>query len=175
MRTWKVIKDAVLLIASLAFVIAAFLSIYLHVGIISISSGSMAPYLQTGDTAITFPIPKAAVREGDVLVLPHPDDPGLYFAHRVVAVERSREKIVVETKGDANPVKDRWRLELRSAEVPKVGFTMATSRLPFDNSVRSLVSQFLFLVAVLALVFSFRRARQPTPESAENVNEKAIP
>ena len=162
-RALRVIKDAALLLVTVALAFSAFLSIHLHVGIITISSGSMAPYMRTGDIALTFPIPKEQVRVGDVVVLPHPDEPSLNFAHRVVSVDRSREGIVVETKGDANPIKDGWRLELRSDQIPKVGFTIPTSRLPFDSSARALLSQLLFLVAIGALALSFRRAREPSP------------
>ncbi len=111
---------------------------------------------------MTIQISREVVEEGDVLVLPHPNAPSIYFAHRVIEVDRSGGRVIVETKGDANPVKDAWKLELESEEAPKVRFTMATSRLPLDASERTLAGRGLFAVALIALLFSFRKGKALT-------------
>jgi signal peptidase I len=162
MKVWRVIKDLLLLLATFSLIALAILSLHFQTGIISIASASMAPTLRTGDTAMTIQVPREMVKEGDVLVLPHPNAPSIYFAHRVIEVDRSGGGVIVETKGDANPVKDAWRLELESEEVPKVQFTMATSRLPLDASERSLAGRGLFAAALIALLFSFRKAKAPS-------------
>lgn len=159
MRVWRAIKDLFLLLGTFSIITLAVLSFHFQAGIISITSASMAPTLQPGDTAMTIHVPREVVKEGDVLVLPHPNAPSIYFAHRVIDVDRSRGRVIVESKGDANPVKDAWRFELESEEVPKVRFTMATSRLPLDASERTLAGRGLFVTALIALLFSFRKAK----------------
>jgi signal peptidase I len=162
MKVWRAIKDLLLLLATVSILTLAVISLYFQAGIISITSASMAPTLRTGDTAMTIQIPRAEVEEGDVLVLPHPNAPYIDFAHRVIEVDRSGGRVIVETKGDANPIKDAWKLELKSEEVPKVRFTMATSRLPLDASERTLAGRGLFAVALIVLLFSFRKGKALT-------------
>ncbi len=157
MRVMQRIRDIALALSAISAFAVAILAFHFQIGIISITSESMAPALRTGDTALTVPIGRESVREGDVVVLPHPNYEEIFVAHRVVAIDRSRERVVVETKGDANPTKDAWRLELQSAEIPKVRFTVATSRLPFDRDERVLISQLLIIVALLAFALSFRK------------------
>lgn len=169
MRAWQVIKDLLLAVVAIALVVTAILAVHLQVGVIAITSESMAPTLRTGDTALTMQVSRHKVEEGDILVLPHPEDASFYYAHRVVAVDQAVNRVRIETKGDANPIKDSWTLELKSDEVPRVAFTMATSRLPLDLATRARLSQGLFLVAVFALVMSLpktraKRARARAPQ-----------
>lgn len=153
----SLIKDLMLVLTAIALVITAALVIYLRVGVISITSESMVPSLHTDDMALTVQASLDSIKEGDVVVLPHPSDTSLYFAHRLVAVDRTRGGVVVETKGDANPVKDGWLLELRGERVPKVVFSLPTSRLPIDAGERRLLGQILFLVSLVALLLSMAR------------------
>jgi hypothetical protein len=42
------------------------------------------------------------------------------YAHRITSVTRRDGRVVVTTKGDANPVADSWQAALSQATVPKV-------------------------------------------------------
>ena len=158
-RQKNLFPDLVLVLTAFALAILASLVIYLRVGIISITSESMAPVLRTDDIALTIQAPLDSIGAGDIVVLQHPSDTSLYLAHRLVAVDRAGGKVVVETKGDANPVKDGWLLELRGEKVPKVVFSLATSRLPLDREARLRLGQVLFLLSSTVLLFSVARRK----------------
>lgn len=159
MRVLRVIQDLFLAITTLLLATLALLAIHFDIGVITVTSASMEPSMRTGDTAITIQESRADVIDGDVVVLQHPSDPTLMFAHRVVAIDRRDSRTILETKGDANPVKDAWRLEIVSSTVPKVVFTLPTSRLPLGFTERSYLASALLLFAFIAIAISFRRVR----------------
>jgi signal peptidase I len=159
MKAFRAIQSLLLALAALFLSSAAFAAIHFNAGVITITSASMAPSLRTGDTALTIQESRGEVAAGDVIVLPHPSDPTLKFAHRVVAIDRRDSRVIVETKGDANPVKDAWRMEILSSEVPKVIYTLPTSRLPLSIKERTNLSFALLAFAGFAIAISFRRFR----------------
>lgn len=159
MRAWRVIQDLLLAVATLLLATAAVLAVHLDVGIITITSASMEPTMRTGDTAITIQEAREDVVDGDVVVLQHPSDPDLMFAHRVVAIDRRDSRMIFETKGDANPVKDSWQLEIVSATVPKVAFTLPTALLPLGLRERFYLASALLLFSFFAIAMSLRRVR----------------
>jgi signal peptidase I len=69
----------------------------------TVSSDSMAPRIRTGDVVISLPIPPAAVKIGQVLLVDSPEHANQLRLHRLVAVNEAGELV---TKGDANPTKD---------------------------------------------------------------------
>ncbi len=156
------LRDSLLVFTAVLLAVLAVISIHLQVGVITITSNSMSPTFKAGDTALTTQVSREAIREGDVLVLPHPSDPATYFAHRVIGLSRLDNRVLVETQGDANPIKDNWALEVRSEEIPRVSFALSTSHLPFDLSQRRLISQVMLGVALFAIAMGARRSRIKT-------------
>lgn len=84
-----------------------------------VRSGSMAPAVPAGALVVSRPEPTGAVRPGWVVTFHRPVDRGV-VTHRVVRVVRGGRHPVVETKGDANPAPDPWRLRLVGARVWRV-------------------------------------------------------
>ena len=80
----------------------------------------MEPTISAGDMVLTRQVPAKEIRTRDVVILPVPDAPGFNYSHRVVAVKKEADGVVVTTKGDGNPKPDSWELMITSKEVPKV-------------------------------------------------------
>jgi signal peptidase I len=68
-------------------------------------------------------------------------------------------RIVIETKGDANPVKDDWVLELTSKEVPRIEFVLPISRLPLSGSQHQLLGKGFMILAGFAFLMSIIQRR----------------
>jgi signal peptidase len=83
----------------------------------TVLSGSMTPAIGVGSLVVTKPVPADQVRIGDVITFHPPNDGSVVVTHRVVALESSEGAVGSEaapryfvTKGDANPLPDRWRV-----------------------------------------------------------------
>lgn len=81
-----------------------------------VRSGSMAPTMPAGALVVSTPAPAQAVRPGWVITFHRPVDRAV-VTHRVVRVITPGPRPVVETKGDANPAPDPWRLRLLGERV----------------------------------------------------------
>ena len=122
------VLSAFLGVAMAASAVAVF---WFHLAVHPILSGSMRPTFGPGWMIITKPVPVSQVKPGEILLF-HPPGSSASFAHRVIRVEGSPNHPIIQTKGDANPVADPWRAQLKGtsayqvvAEVPKVGWLLA--------------------------------------------------
>jgi signal peptidase I len=94
-----------------------------------IDTGSMRPTLAPGDVAVLTSEPRSAIARGQIVAFHPPGRPGLTVVHRVFAVRRTGDGVVIRTKGDANNAPDEWRARLagdtvwrESAKVPLLGY-----------------------------------------------------
>ena len=72
-----------------------------------ILSGSMRPGLAVGGLAISERVPVDRLVVRDVIVFRDPNDPAKQIVHRIVRLRTSKSgQILINTKGDANPVRD---------------------------------------------------------------------
>jgi signal peptidase len=73
----------------------------------TVLSNSMQPAASAGDVAITQAVPIDSLRVGDAITFVPPDqtEPVL---HRITSLRDG----VITTRGDANPVDDRWQVTL---------------------------------------------------------------
>ncbi|MDX6690302.1 MAG: signal peptidase [Solirubrobacteraceae bacterium] len=71
-------------------------------------SDSMRPALRAGDLLVTERVPAASVRRGDIVSLADVPRGGRLVTHRVVAISRTGSRIVLTTRGDANPATESW-------------------------------------------------------------------
>lgn len=120
--------SAFLGVAMAASAVAVF---WFHLAVHPILSGSMRPTFGPGWLIITKPIPVSQVRPGEILLFKPPGS-NASFAHRVIHVEGSPNHPIIQTKGDANPVADPWKAQLKGtsayqvvAEAPKFGWLLA--------------------------------------------------
>jgi signal peptidase I len=127
MKTFKVVKDVVLAVSAIGFVIAAILAFYFQTSFQTVTSRSMEPSIKAGDMVVTRQVPAKDIEMRDVVILPLPDADGLYFSHRIVGIKKQSGDVIVATKGDANPKPDSWQLKITSGDVPKVMAVIPTA------------------------------------------------
>jgi len=73
-----------------------------------VMSGSMEPAIPTGSLLLVRRISAAQVAVGDVVSFRHPDEPGRLLTHRVQAVSTEDDRVMVQTRGDANTGAENW-------------------------------------------------------------------
>lgn len=134
MKRFQLVADLFLGIAAISSLAVAIFFIYFQASFVTITSKSMEPALKLGDLAITQKIPRLEIERGDILVLPHPENKDVKFAHRVVKVDRKTGATVIETKGDANPNIDAWRLQVMSREVPRISLVLHRPRIFLEGA-----------------------------------------
>lgn len=104
-------------------------------------SGSMAPAMKPGELIISKGISAREIRVGDIITFRTPRSPAdvrhpldTLTTHRVVRIEQKADRILFETKGDANRNKDAWQVPAVSvvgrlvATIPFLGWIMAWAR-----------------------------------------------
>ena len=148
----QVFFTSVLSIVALMSVAVAVYIVVNNIHFTRVLSNSMAPSFHRGDVLIVKPIPKSDVKKGEVVVLNSISKDGSQYVHRLVAVKAAGNKVIVQTKGDANPVKDPWTLVIKSSEVPLVVGQLPTASVPFIHLGRSGI--ILALAAMLLLFIS---------------------
>jgi len=119
--------DLVLYLLAFTFTVTALLFFYYQCSLLTVTSRSMEPTIKAGDTVLTIQIPTSQIQKNDVLVLPLPEISNLRYAHRVIEVSNESQEVIVRTKGDSNPIPDKWALELISKQVPKVVAVIPTA------------------------------------------------
>lgn len=120
MKIVRRVKDISLVMSSLAFAGLAIFTLQNQITFSMVKSKSMEPIIQAGDIVISKLVKKVDVERGDVLILPLPQNRDFTYMHRVVELNRSVDGTIIRTKGDSNPIPDKWLIELLSPEVPKV-------------------------------------------------------
>ena len=151
------------IVAVVAFGAAVALSVFAGPGdfrAFVVGSGSMDPALKTGSVALVAP--KGWARE---FISPEPvsmfekGDMVTYLSgkesitHRVVAVEKTDEQFVYETKGDANKAADREKVAEEQVlgnvilTVPYVGYAMNFARTQMGYI-------FLIVIPITLIIFS---------------------
>jgi signal peptidase I len=123
-RTVRLVVGAVLTLAALASIALAALIVVGHIGFSPVLSPSMVPAFAPGDLVVTQPEAASDIKVGQVLVLPVPGEPGQRYVHRVISVTYKDGLPVVQTKGDANPAPEQFKLRITSAKVPQVVTTI---------------------------------------------------
>jgi signal peptidase len=76
----------------------------------SVAGSSMEPAFGDAALTIAFPVRADRLRPGDVITFRDPDAPSRIVTHRIVAVEGYAATRTFETRGDANPASDPWRV-----------------------------------------------------------------
>ncbi len=140
-----------------------------HIHFERVLSDSMVPVYKRGDVLLVKPVPAHSLQTGDIAVLPLIKEPGNQYAHRIISVEPKGKYVQVETKGDANPVKDPWRLTITSPDVPVVVSQIPASIVPMVTLNRYvLIGLFLTLLLLFISVLTPRKTVQkPEPSELE--------
>ena len=105
---------------------------YFGLGIFTVTSDSMKPYMAAGDEIVTDVVSANDVQIGDVILYVDPENLEL-IAHRVVQANTTDSQIyTITTQGDANPAVDSPALNFNKnapirrviTVVPKIGFVL---------------------------------------------------
>lgn len=119
-------------IAIFLMVAPALASSYLGLGIFTVASDSMKPYMAAGDQIVTNVITAGDVHIGDVILFVNPKT-FEQTAHRVVDKKTTDNQLfTITTQGDANPIVDSPALTFNTnapirriiTVVPKIGFVL---------------------------------------------------
>ncbi len=146
---WHGFNTTLLWIVAIGSVVAAVLVVKNQIHFTRVLSDSMAPAFHRGDVLLVKPYAKTELRQGQIVVLPNVDKDGSQYVHRLINVDIAGKQVSVETKGDANQVKDPWTLNIKSNEVPLVLGQLPTSKLPFVELSRNQIMLFMGLMLVL--------------------------
>ncbi len=131
--------------------------------VLPVLSGSMTPAFDTGSAAIVTPQAVSALRVGQVVVYHIPVTDHHLVMHRVVKVKHGpRGGAVITTRGDANPVDDPWKAQLKSGvvwvaggDIPFAGYLIVALRSPF-----TIVGIGLLVAATIAGMVALREWRE---------------
>lgn len=142
--------------------------------LLPVLSGSMAPTMPTGSLAVAVVAPIARLRVGTVAVFHPPGQRKIIYLHRVIWLAHHAGRVLVRTKGDANPVADPWTLVLRGhsifivrAAIPDAGWVALWVHSSQGRAVILLVAGLLAIgLVVWELVDRRRRSAARSCESA---------
>jgi len=167
-RALATVSLFVLMALALVSVASATFILVRHIHFERVLSDSMAPSYKRGDVLLVRPIPAHSLQTGDIAVLPLIKEPGNQYAHRIISVEPTGKYVQVETKGDANPVKDPWKLTITSPEVPVVVSQIPASIVPMVTLNRYvLIGLFLVLCLLFISVLTPRKTVSQEPKPSE--------
>jgi signal peptidase I len=117
-----------------------------------IDTGSMRPTLNPGDVAFLMPEPINDLKRGQIVAFHPPGERALTVTHRVFSLYRTREEVVIQTKGDANNATDPWRARIVGRTVwrevlklPKLGYLVVWSQ---QHAVRLALLVVILVLAV---------------------------
>ena len=157
MKSFKRSTDFLIVLTTVLAMFSFCIAASWKVGFATISSESMSPVFKPGDTLVTRQSSSHSLRKGDVIVFPHPDNTVLSVSHRVISTQNIDDKVLVKTKGDANPKEDAWQLEITSDHVRKVIGVLPTASLMDSSISRSLIFEILiYLSPLMFLIGSWR-------------------
>ena len=170
----KAKRNSTLVFASMSIflmVAPALASSYFGIGVFTVLSQSMKPYMAAGDGIVTNVVLARDVHIGDVVLVQNPKS-FEQVSHRVVEVKTTdNTQYTITTKGDANPAADTPALTFNAdaslrrvvSVVPKVGYAL--------NSLSSTVGRVGGIVALIAyLVYLMRKMRKSNVEMEETSN-----
>lgn len=140
--------DVFLILLAIGGSFLSFLAIHDDMRVVRVVSNSMAPAIQRGDSLVFKSIPVTEINKGQILLLPVSDKSGTSYVHRVLKKEVDANGLItVQTKGDANPVSDNWKLTITSATVPAYVTKIPMSYIPIVN-----LQSWIFLLVAVVIV-----------------------
>jgi signal peptidase len=111
-RATHLMVDSVMALAVIAFLALALGPHLFGYRTLTMVTDSMAPTARAGDLLLVVAQPTTAVRTGQVLTFAAPTTGSPVVTHRVLSVDRSTDRTVIRSKGDANASPDPWRAAL---------------------------------------------------------------
>lgn len=139
-------------------------------------TGSMEPTIATDSFIITRSVEPGEIQEGEIISFYSSDSTleGNVNTHRVVSVIQDGQRLLFETKGDANPVSDSYFVD----SVNVIGRVVFTSAL-IGKLVRLLVNPLVFIPVILiplllVVFFSLKDAVTSTKKIMQEEEQEEI-
>jgi signal peptidase len=157
--------SSILLAGVIALILAAVAGMALGAWrFLVIDTGSMRPTLNPGDIAIVMPEPIGDLRRGQIVAFHPPGERRLTVTHRVFSLSRTRDAVVIRTKGDANNDVDPWRARIVGRTVwhevlklPKLGYLAVWSQHRAVRLALLVVIVFLFVCVSMGWIWRSER------------------
>jgi len=153
----NIIKNIIVLIIILVITLSfkEILSLIFHtsVPIAVVESGSMIPILEKGDLIFSIGVTPSSLKVGDIILFKSPQNSNVIIVHRIIKIYNDGDVILIQTKGDNNPVPDPWIIN-GDQVLGKVIF-----RIPYlgwPSIISNQISWFLpliFLAIIIIIIF----------------------
>jgi len=143
-------------------------------------SGSMRPGLAVGGVVISELVPVDSLAVRDVIVFRRPDDPSVEMVHRIVEIRKGNAgKLLINTQGDANTVRDPWTLTIQGNETYRVRWSiplLGYVAIAFQNhrGIALVVAGVVLIVIAASMVFSPRRRERRHQRRRRNRRKRQI-
>ncbi len=163
-RVIRIVIAYILVLAILgAAGIAAFALVQGSWMVTPVLSGSMRPGLSVGGVVISQRVPIDSLHVRDVIVFRDPFKPSEQIVHRIVKITKGPDgKLLFNTQGDANTVRDPWTLSIQGDSiyrarwsVPLIGY----AAIAYQNH-RGFFLLGAGIVLILIALATFLEARQ---------------
>ncbi|MDX6512549.1 MAG: signal peptidase [Gaiellaceae bacterium] len=157
------------LVSGLAVLLVVFYAALMLLGLrpAAVYSGSMEPKLHVGSLVVVRPVAASTLKVGDIITFNDPYVAKRLVTHRIVRIVERPQGRAYRTKGDANPARDPWAIELPakvgkySFDVPFVGYALVYARTREIRTLLVLLASLALLGALLQRIW--RTAPVPSP------------
>lgn len=157
----KRISSLLLIVVALGSIAFAYISLENQFKFVHIVSNSMAPLIQKGDLILVKSVETRNLKIGQIAILPHLNESGIFYAHRIVDLAVNRDgEIEVQTKGDANPIADSDPLVITSKKTPIYLGVIPISQAPGLLKNTLILATIFALISFSLLVIHFTRRKR---------------
>jgi signal peptidase len=133
--------------------------------VVTVLSGSMQPSMPIGSMIVDTPMPRTAVRPGQVITYQTPLADHRVVSHRVVRVTQNGDHPIVTTKGDANNGVDPWDAQLSAGPawrvrtaIPYAGYGVLFLRQPLVHRISAWLVPSLLALTWLTKIWRSQHA-----------------
>lgn len=159
-RLPRMVAGAVLACALVVLVLVALVQALGWYRFLPVLSGSMSPFIETGDIAVLQPVEAEELAVGDVVAFEAPTGDRQLMLHRVSEIVSPYPDLRIRTRGDANSTDDPWTVGVADETLWR-----ATDRIPtvgqpvvFASQVGARTVVFM-AAAAICLILAIRRLR----------------
>jgi signal peptidase I len=156
------------LCAAVVFVTGMVAASVTHARVQPVLSGSMTPTIPRYSLIVARPVRTDQIRVGDVVVFQPPAGyplSGERVMHRVVSLQHLDGATVMQTKGDANPGADPWKIDLTHSAVYRTSIAVPYlgAVLMFAHNTDRVEAALPLILGVLMLVAAAGLGRRLRP------------
>lgn len=134
--------------------------------LLSVQTGSMAPYISKGSLVKVNRVPDNQLAVGDVITYISPKNTQITITHRLVALPSPATKGKIITKGDANPIADvpfspKYVVGKVNGSVPYMGHVVDFVRKPIGLALLIYVPAFAIMINEVRILSEHYKKMKP--------------